>query len=100
MAFKVYDAAVDGALFTVLIVFGVFTIVVTTLRFIAARRAKRRPSLEDWLALSSELVYLASTGFGLAGKSALMVLYHLLLLRRALSLDHRTHPPPPPNPHC
>lgn len=79
MAFKVYKDDVAGALFTVLIIFGLFTIVVTTLRFIAAQRAKRRLSLEDWLALSSELVYLASTGFSLAGKSALVVVYHLFV---------------------
>lgn len=74
MAFEVYKDSVSGALFTVLIVFGVFTIVVTTLRFIAARRAKRRPSLEDWLALSSEIVFLASAASSSVGKLALMVL--------------------------
>lgn len=75
MAFEVYKDAVAGALFTVLIVFGLFTIVVTTLRFIAARRTKRQPSLEDWLALSSELVYLAFTVFSLTGKSHVELLW-------------------------
>lgn len=93
MAFEVFKDAVSGALFTVIIVFGVFTIVVTTLRFIAARRAKRRPALEDWLALSCELVFLASAASSLVRKLALMVLYHLLLLRPALSLGHRNPGP-------
>lgn len=90
MAFTVFEDPVSGALFVVLIVFGVFTIVVTALRFIAARQTKRQPSLEDWLALSSELVYLAFTAFSLAGTSVVTVLCQVLLLHRIRSRGTET----------
>ncbi|KAH8899039.1 hypothetical protein GQ53DRAFT_363370 [Thozetella sp. PMI_491] len=67
MAFNVFHDSTQGSFFVVLIVTGALSIVAVLCRFLATRLSRRRPGLEDWLALAALLVYLLRVGAVLYG---------------------------------
>ncbi|KAI0106405.1 hypothetical protein GGR51DRAFT_517598 [Nemania sp. FL0031] len=71
MAFKLYNNSVQISQFIVLIIFSPLGIAVTALRFIALRRAARKPGLEDWLAVAATLFFIFTN---LAGLIAISIL--------------------------
>lgn len=51
MAFLLYQNKQQWAEFWIMIIAPLLAAAVTALRFVATRRGKRKPGLEDWLAL-------------------------------------------------
>ena len=73
MAFEVFKDSTQGAYFVVLIISAVLSVVAVVLRFLATRRMGRKPGLEDWLAVSAVVVFLARIGTVLYGMSSHVV---------------------------
>jgi hypothetical protein len=67
MAFEVFKDSTQGTYFVVLIISAVLSVVAVVLRFLATRRMGRKPGLEDWLAVSAVVVFLARVGAVLYG---------------------------------
>ncbi|KAI0890578.1 uncharacterized protein GGS22DRAFT_151278 [Annulohypoxylon maeteangense] len=61
MAFLVFESSLDGAYFTLVLIFMPLCIVVTGLRFLATKRSGRKPGMEDWFALLALASYLVGS---------------------------------------
>ena len=67
MTFRVFDDPQQGAYFVLLIVSVLIAVVAIVLRFIATSLSRRKPGLEDWLALAAVVVFLPRIGVALNG---------------------------------
>lgn len=70
MAFRVFDDQGQGAYFVLLIVSALVSVVAIVLRFVATSLSRRKPGLEDWLALAAVVVLLSRIGVAFKGTSA------------------------------
>ncbi|EXU96266.1 hypothetical protein X797_010651 [Metarhizium robertsii] len=70
MPFAAYNSSAQMAQFIVLLIFTPIGILVTVLRFIAARRSQRNTDIEDWLAVLATVFFAMCNLSGLMGKSA------------------------------
>lgn len=68
MGFAIYNNSTQLATFIVLIVFTPLGIILTGLRFFAARRGARELSYEDWLAVVATLFSIGQNIAGVVGK--------------------------------
>ena len=70
MPFQVFDDSGQGIFLVLLIVGTLVSIVAIALRFFATYLSRRKPGLEDWLALAALAVFLARVGVASNGPSA------------------------------
>lgn len=70
MAFAAYNSSAQMAQFIVLLIFTPIGILVTVLRFVAARRSQRNTDIEDWLAVLATIFFAMCNLSGLMGKLA------------------------------
>jgi hypothetical protein len=61
MALHIFADPVQGAYFVLIIILIPIGVLATVLRFVATQKARRRPGLEDWLALAALISFLANT---------------------------------------
>ena len=69
MRFHVFDDPGQGTYFVLLIVSALGSIVAIALRFVATSLSRRKPGLEDWLALAAVAVFLSRIGIAFNGTS-------------------------------
>ena len=69
MAFHVFHDPGQGSYFVLLIVSAFLSVVAIVLRFLATSLSRRKPGLEDWLALAAVLVFLPRLGVAFNGMS-------------------------------
>ena len=70
MVFRVFDDSQQGAYFVLLIVSALISVVAIALRFVATSLSRRKPGLDDWLALAAVVVFIPRVGVALNGMSA------------------------------
>ncbi|KAK9426029.1 putative integral membrane protein [Seiridium unicorne] len=71
MAFELWKNSAQWAQFLTLIIFTPLGIAVTLLRFVATHRSARKPSLEDWLALTATIFFVLNNLAALMATSIL-----------------------------
>lgn len=75
MAFRVFHDQGQGAYFVLLIIGALVSVAAIVLRFVATSLSRRKPGLEDWLALAAVLVFLPRIGVALNGTSVRSYLF-------------------------
>lgn len=70
MPLRVFHDQGQGTYFVLLILSAIISVAAILLRFVATSLSRRKPGLEDWLALAAVLVLLPRIGVALNGTSA------------------------------